>query len=212
MLAPETIVANFDRLRDLCGPANLKDRSGPFIAMLDHLGERLALCPASAKVEYHNCFPGGLVEHSLRVLDFASEWHKGLKRTLSGKIRRDSLIIACIGHDLGKVGDHEQAYYIPLARENEWKREKWGQHYDYNDQLTYMTVPFRALWLLQHFGVRLTQDEALAIHLSDGQYVPDNKSYALKEPDLALIVHQADILATRWEKEHQTAESRLEKT
>lgn len=208
MLSAEQVSSNFDRYRELCGPANLKERSGPVLAMLDHMGERLAVCPASAKLEYHNCFPGGLVEHSLRVLDYALEWTKGLKRTLTGRVRRDSLIVSCLFHDLGKAGDDEQDYYVPLSRENEWKREKWGQHYDYNPRLTYMTVPLRGLWLLQRFGVVLTQDEALAVYLNDGQYIAENKPYAMREPELAMVVHQSDVLATRWEKEHPTAESR----
>ena len=101
--------------------------------------------------------------------------------TLPARPRRASITIACLFHDLGKVGDHEQDYYVKLSRENEWKREKWGQHYDYNDALTYMTVPQRGLWLLQHFGVRLAQDEYLAILLNDGQYCAENKPYAMKE-------------------------------
>ena len=35
--------------------------------LMDHMGERLFAAPASHNVAYHNCFVGGLVEHSLRV-------------------------------------------------------------------------------------------------------------------------------------------------
>ena len=206
MLAPETIVENFERVKSLCSPEHLGDRSASVCKMLDSLGDRLALCPGSARVDYHNAFPGGLIEHSLRVLDFALKWVATNRSTLPVRPRRASLTIACLFHDLGKVGDDKHDYYVQLSRENEWKREKRGQHFDYNDALTYMTVPQRGLWLLQHFGVQLTQDEYLAILLNDGQYCPENKPYAMKEPDLAVIVHQADLLATRLEKGRQFQE------
>lgn len=208
MLSAETIQSNFERFRTLCDQVNLGSRSTNVLKMVDHLGERLAMCPGSAKVEFHNAFPGGLVEHSLRVLDFATEWHKGLKRTVTTKVTKGSLIVSCLFHDLGKVGDDEHDYYVPLSRENEWKRDKWGQRYDYNDKLSYMTVPLRGLWLLQRFGVVLTQEESLAVYLNDGQYIAENKPYAMREPDLAIIVHQADLLATRWEKAHHDPGSR----
>lgn len=200
-LTPDEIAENFEHMRKLCAQEHLGDRSKPVLDMLDYFGMRLAVCPGSAKVEYHNAFPGGLVEHSLRVLDFAMQWITLNKKVLATKPKRASLTIACLFHDFGKVGDHEVDYYIPLTRDNEWKREKYGQQFEYNQSIPYMTVPQRGLWLLQHFGVRLTHDEYLAILLNDGQYCQENKPYAMKEPDLAIIVHQADLLATRFEKD-----------
>jgi len=209
MLTPEQIVFNFERAKSLCGPEHLGPRSEHVLSLLDGLGDRLAMCPGSAKAEFHNAFAGGLIEHSLRVLDFAMAWIGTNKRTLVEKVKRDSLTIACLFHDLGKVGDDKHDYYVPLSRDAEWKRAKLGQHYDYNDSLVYMTVPQRGLWLMQHYGVKLTQPEYLAILLNDGQYIAENKPYAMKEPDLAILVHQADLLATRWEKVHTEASSRV---
>jgi len=37
---------------------------------LDH-EERLLLMPASGNINYHNCFPGGYVDHVIRVIDMA---------------------------------------------------------------------------------------------------------------------------------------------
>jgi hypothetical protein len=199
MIAPEQILANFERLKELCGPKNLEARSEPTIKMIDALGDRLAMCPGSGRVEYHNAFPGGLVEHSLRVLDLSLQWWATFKRACNSQLRRDSIVIAALFHDLGKVGDHEQDYYV--AQTNQWRADKLGEVYEYNRNLTYMSVPQRGLWLMQHFGVVLTQDEYLAILLNDGQYPIENKPYGMKEPDLAVLVHQSDLIATRFEKE-----------
>lgn len=192
-LAPEDIAANFDKYRSFM--EKLGDRSEAALALVDHLGERLALCPASSRKEYHNAFPGGLVEHSLRVLTNALK----LCKTFSWDLPKESLIIGALLHDMGKVGDHEQDYYIP--QDSDWHRDKLGEMYKHNKSMQYMTVPDRGVWLCQHFGLKLTQAEFLAIKLNDGQYDETNAPYKMKEPRLADVIHIADVISTKQEKE-----------
>lgn len=190
-LSPEKISENFAKFEALC--KKLGDRSENVQKMIDHLGERLALCPASSRVDYHSCFPGGLVDHSLRVLTNAGR----LAKVHECNFPLDSLIISCLFHDLGKVGDENEDYYVP--QKSDWHRDK-GMLYEYNDALPYMSVPHRSVYLMQRFEVQLSREEYLAILLNDGQYVEANKSYAMKEPMLSMIVHQADAFSTLWEK------------
>jgi hypothetical protein len=58
--------------------------------------------------------------------------------------------------------------------------------------------------LCQHFGLKLTQEEFLAIMLNDGQYAAENAPYKLKEPRLADAVHMADLISTKQEKDAVT--------
>jgi hypothetical protein len=190
-ISPEKITENFEKLESLC--KRLGDRSENVLKMVEHLGERLALCPASARVEHHSCFPGGLVDHSLRVLTNAGK----LAKAHGCDFPLESLIISCLFHDLGKVGDENEDYYV--VQKSDWHRDK-GVLYDYNDKIPYMSVPHRSVYLLQKFDVKLTQDEFLAILLNDGQYIEANKPYAMREPLLSMIVHQADAFSTMWEK------------
>jgi len=190
-LTPEEIEANFNKFRALC--EKLGDRSAPALAMVDHLGERLALCPASGKSNYHNCFPGGLADHSIRVLGNAMR----LSKAFGWEVPKDSLIIGCLFHDLGKVGDVEKDYYVDAE---EWRQQKMGELYTYNKDMQYMDVPTRGLFLCQHFGLKLKMDELLAIKLNDGFVVVENKPYCLKEPMLATIVLTADYISTMQEK------------
>ena len=69
-----------------------------------------------------------------------------------------------------------------------------------------MKVPDRGLWLLQHYGVKVTDKEYLGIKLTDGLYDEANKSYLMSyNPDynlrsnMAYILHQADMMATHIE-------------
>ncbi len=191
-LTPEEIEKNWTRFRGFC--EKLGDRSVHALNLVDSLGERLALCPASSKRDYHNAIPGGLVDHSIRVLLNASRLAKAFEWT----VPRDSLIIGALFHDLGKVGDHEQDMYLP--QKDGWRAENRGEEYVYNNELKYMTVPDRGVWLCQHYGLILTHDEFLAIKLNDGQYIEENRPYRLKEPMLADLVHIADVIATKQEQ------------
>jgi hypothetical protein len=173
-----------------------EERKIPILNMLEVIGERLAICPGSSKVEYHACYPGGLVEHSIRVFQFAHSLEKLYK---FGNIPRDSIIICSLFHDLGKLGDVDNEFYVPTTER--WQIEK-GHLYEYNKKITYMNTSLRSLFLLHHFGIKLTQDEYLAIYLHDGQYIDKNKDYSLKEPNLSLIIHQADVAAAVWEKQN----------
>jgi hypothetical protein len=191
-LSPEEIEKNWKRFRALC--EKLGDRSEPVLKMVDALDVRLALCPASGKRDYHNAFAGGLVDHSLRVLGNAML----LVKAFNWEVKKDSLIIGALFHDLGKVGDHENDYYVPQT--DQWRIEKMGEEYTFNPNLKFMTVPQRGVFLCQHFGVKLSHDEMLAIILNDGQYATENASYKMKEPMLADIVHIADLISTKQEK------------
>lgn len=192
-LSPEDIDANWQKFSSLLKKTG--DRAASIAAMLKDVEERLVLCPASARVDFHNAFPGGLVDHSLRVLYNAMR----LVKAFDWKVSNESLIIACLFHDLGKLGDDKQDYYV--FQTDEWRSKHRGEEYAYNKELRYMSVPHRSIWLLQHYGVKLSQDEMLAILLNDGQYAKENASYALKEPMLADIVHMADVISTKQEKD-----------
>ena len=195
-LTPEQIAENFDKYRSLC--EKLGDRAEAALLMVDSLGERLALCPASARKDFHAAYPGGLIDHSLRVLTNSLK----LSKAFGWDLPKDSMIIGTLFHDLGKCGDHESDYYIP--QDSDWHRDKLGEMYKYNKQMQYMTVPHRGVWLCQHFGLKLTQDEFLAIMLNDGQYAAENAPYKLKEPRLADAVHMADLISTKQEKDAVT--------
>lgn len=192
-IAPEEIQKNWDKYCSLLA-TKLGDRSEAATKMVETLGERLAFCPASARTDYHNAFVGGLVDHSLRVLGNALK----ITSAFGWNLPKESLVLGALFHDLGKVGDVTDSYY--LAQTDNWKVEKYGELYSYNKDMQYMSVSDRTLFLCQHFGVKLTQDEFLTLKLADGHYVDENASYKLKEPTLAVVVHMADLLATREEK------------
>lgn len=192
MLTPEQIVENYNKFEALAMKTG-EHRQEALKEFFDKMGERLAMCPASSKVEFHNCFAGGLVEHSLRVLQNAIK----LAKAMDIKVNQEELIFACLFHDIGKLGDLDHERY--LEQDDDYWRKR-GNLYKVNQKMRFMTVPHNSTFLLQHFGVKASYDETMAILLNDGHFDVVNEPYKMKEPDLAIVVHQADLVSTRWEK------------
>ena len=189
----DTLTNNYALFLKMC--SKLGDRSESVTTMVEHMGERLLMAPASTKLAFHCAHPGGLVEHSLNVL-------RNLKKLIGVyevEISSESMIIAALFHDWGKVGDLNDSYYV--EQDSGWHREKLGQMYKINEDMQSMPNAERGLWILQHFGVKLTLDEWIAIRTNDGPGVDENKPYFGREPTLALLLQHADQMATKQEKE-----------
>jgi|SRR5579863_1063732 len=195
-LTPEQIEQNWKKFVGLCD--RCPTRGKVLCEMLNELEERLCLCPASAKRDYHGAFPGGLVDHSLRVLNNLVVLNNGY----AWKLPKESMIIAALFHDIGKVGmpgkGSENDFYLPQT--DQWRADKMGEEYKYNDEQQYLSTPDRSLFLMQHYGVQLTTDEFLAIKLNDGFKPEENKKYCLKISPLVYGVQTADYISTMEEK------------
>lgn len=193
------ITRNHEKFVGFC--KTLGDRSEPIMRMVEHLGDRLVTAPASSREAFHNAWPGGLIDHSLRVLSLTIKLVKAYELSFP----KESIVISALFHDLGKVGGLEKDHYIAAE---DWQKKR-GQLYTYNPALQYMTNSHRSLFLLQHFGVPLTEDEYLAIMLNDGPEADENRIYSMKEPTLAVVIHQADRMACEFEKS-QAAKQKAE--
>jgi len=204
-LTAEEIQNNWKKLMDTIEGFISDDRKENLLKMYDYFQDRMMLAPASAKGHFHNAMPGGYVEHVLHIVRHSLElkqlWEKnGAKINFTD----EELVFAALHHDLGKVGDLEHDYYIP--QNSEWHRKNRGEIFKHNPALQYMKVPDRGLWLLQHFGVKVTNNEYIGIKLTDGLYDDANKAYYMTyNPEWQLrsnmfyILHQADMMATHIE-------------
>ena len=204
-LTPEQLQQNYDKLIQLVKDTFDGDKRDNLLKMYEHFKDRIIFAPASGKEHYHNAMVGGYVEHILHIIDFSLQikemWEK------NGAIidfTDEELIFAAMHHDLGKVGDMEHDYYIP--EDSDWHRKNTGSIFKHNPKLEFMTVTDRALFLLQHFGIKMTENEYLGLKLTDGMYEEANKSYYVSySPDrqlktnIAYILHQADMMASHIE-------------
>jgi|TARA_R100001129_G_scaffold37936_2_gene25523 hypothetical protein len=204
-LSEQQIVENWNKLMKLIEDTFEGDRLKKLKTMYVYFEDRMSVAPASGKAAYHNAMVGGYVEHVLHVVDSALQikelWEKN-GATIN--FTDEELIFAAMHHDLGKVGDLDEDYYIP--QDSEWHRKNRGEIFKHNPKLQYMSVTDRAIFLLNHFGIPMTQWEYIGLRLTDGLYEEANKTYYLSyNPDWALksniayILHQADMMATHIE-------------
>ena len=204
-LTAEQIETNWQTLMDIIEKYISDDRKENLLKFYEDFKDRMMFAPASGKGHYHNAMPGGYVEHILHIIDMARDvkdtWYNHDAKI---DFTDEELVFAAMHHDLGKVGDLDNDYYIPQT--SDWHRTNRGEVYTHNPDLQYMKVPDRGLWLLQHYGVKVTDKEYIGIKLTDGLYDEANKSYLMSyNPDWALrsnlpyILHQADMMATHIE-------------
>ena len=135
---------------------------------------------------------------------------KVLVQSLGAKIdfTDDEMMFSALNHDLGKLGTLDGEQYV--YNDSEWHRKNQGKLYNINPDIHWMSVTDRSVFLLQHFGIALTEKEFLGIKLSDGMYDDSNIQYLKAfskevglKTELPRIVHWADHMSCLVEKSQQ---------
>jgi hypothetical protein len=203
----EQLQENFDKLISYIDMHFQGERKEQLVQLYKDHEERLLLMPASGNINYHNCFPGGYVDHVIRVIDMAIAVND-MWESYGAKMNHtvEELVFAALNHDLGKIGTEEAEQYIPNP--SDWHRKNQGKIYTNNPANSFMTVPDRSLKLLADRGIRVSENEWFGIKLHDGMYEEANKPYYVNfnpesslRTNLPYILHQADMMASKVEKD-----------
>jgi hypothetical protein len=204
-LKAEEIQEKLDTFYGLIKKYIAEDRSSKLISFYKSIEETLATSPASTKASHHNCFPGGYLDHVLRVTECALVLNRVWDKF--GQIQNfttEELVFSCINHDLGKLGTNKEPFYIP--NDSDWHIKNQGAYYKINNKMTHMRIADRSLFYLQEAGIPISENEFLSIKLHDGLYEDGNKPYYITfsedtaiRSNLPYIIHQADLAASRIE-------------
>lgn len=207
-LLPEQLAENLDRFYGLINKYISGGRRDQLLEMYKDIEETLVTSPASTRLSHHNAFIGGYVDHVIRVTEASlvleRVWDKfGQNKNYTS----EELAFAAINHDLGKLGTNEQPVYIP--NQSQWHKENQGIMFNYNPDITHMRISERSLFVLQSYGIKVSENEYLGIKLHDGLYEEGNKAYYItynKDTELrsniAYILHQADLMASKIESQN----------
>jgi len=204
MLTAEKIQSNWDKHLKIVDHY-ISDRKKDVNSMLNHMSENYIMAPASGKSWHHNAFAGGYVDHVNRVVEYALKQHK-LYSEMGGSVdySEEELVFSALFHDLGKLGDGDTENYIPQT--DKWRQDKLSEMYTYNPNLDFMLIPDRSLFILQKFGIKVSQKEFLAIRLHDGVYDKANEAYffsnmesSRQKTSIISVLHSADFLASKVE-------------
>jgi hypothetical protein len=166
------------------------------------LGTNLTVSPASGNAGYHNCYPGGYIDHIFNVCKNGLKV-KQMFIDMGGKpdFTDEELIFCALHHDLGKLGTKGNPHYI--QNDSDWHVKNKGALYKTNTDNVYMTLTDRTFFTLQDYGIRISEKEYFGIKLTDGMYDEDNQKY-LKVFDntksmrfnLPHVMHWADHMST----------------
>jgi hypothetical protein len=206
-LTPEQMLSNVTKFNEYIDKYITGQRKAQLLAFYKEIERTLIESPASTKESHHNCFPGGYVDHVLRVTELAlvldRVWDKFNQKK---NYTLEELVFSCLNHDLGKLGTNEEPFYIP--NDSDWHIKNQGAHYKINNQMIHMRVADRSLFDLQKANIQVSENEFLAIKLHDGLYEEGNKPYyitfsedAAIKSNLPYIIHQADLAASRIENQ-----------
>ena len=204
MIDEQKIEENYNKFMEY---VKADERSELLIKMYEDYGNELITAPASGKAHYHNAFPGGYVDHVVRVVE-ATLQVASLYKKMGGTINftKQEAVFAALHHDLGKLGNPGTTPYY-LDQDSDWHRKR-GDLYKHNPNLSYMKVPDRALMTLQRYGIKLTDNEWIGIKLSDGLYDESNEAYLKSsfiqyplDTNLPRIIHVADYMSSQVEND-----------
>jgi len=201
---PEQLQANYEKFIEAIKKVFSGERLEKLLHMYspDELGTELAVAPASGKLNFHSAYVGGYIDH---VMNVARNSYKIKKMFEEGggivNFTDEELLFAAFHHDLGKLGDGAEPYYIPQT--SEWHQKNKNEYFTHNPKLQYFDVTDRALWLLNQYGIKYNQKEQLGIMMADGLYNEATKKYWISynedfqlKTNLPLILHWADHMST----------------
>jgi hypothetical protein len=184
----DTLKANFDKYVKYCNRFLTDENKKAFEDFLSVYDECLILCPASQRENLHLGHPGGLITHSINVLNsYTSLFIKDSTQSELGPTVTVSLL-----HDIGKLGTPTEPYYI----------EKFDgrNNYQINQKLKGLTIPERSLKILSNHGFHLTDDEYSAIANSYYFINSTNINSIFNLPTLAKELAIAKLLTIDKEK------------
>jgi hypothetical protein len=181
------------------------ERTSRLSRMYTNMRDRILVAPASSREYFHNCYPGGYLDHVLRVYE-AATLLVPVYKTMGGAIdfTQAELTFATLHHDLGKLGDEDGPFYV--EQDSDWHRRR-GELYKKNPKLQLMDTNDRTVYTLQQYGVTMTKKEMLAIKMADGlfseanQYYYKNNERFPHKSSLMYLVHWADWIACIAEKD-----------
>ena len=203
-LSAEKIQKNYEKHLKIV-ETYITERKESVLAMIKHMEETYVMAPASSKTWYHSAFPGGYVDHVNRVVEYAVKQMR-LYKEMGGTVdfTEEELVFAALFHDLGKMGDGDRPNYIPQT--DKWRQDKLSEMYTYNPELDFMLIPDRSLFILQKFGIPVSQKEWLGIRLHDGVFDKANEAYffsnmesSRQKTNIVSVLHTADFLASKVE-------------
>jgi 23S rRNA maturation-related 3'-5' exoribonuclease YhaM len=118
-----------------------------------------------------------------------------LRDVIAPEITTESCIIVGMFHDIGKAAYYGKQEYVP----NILKGGKVSEAKPFASNSDRLNIPHQvaSLHIISKF-IPLTEEESFAILFHNGLYTPDGKAIQGNETPLMLLLHFADMWASRF--------------
>ena len=145
---------------------------------------------APASTRFHECYAGGLAEHSANVFN---ELIRLLKAYPEVKVTAETAAIVSLLHDVCKVNCYKTEY---RNKKNEYGQWVQVPFYTFQEDFAYGGHGSKSVYIVQKF-MKLTDDEAVAINchmgVESGNFAVND---AFRAYPLAFLLHTADMAST----------------
>lgn len=181
--------------------------------LIEHM-ERDGFFVAPASGRYHMAFEGGLAEHSLNVCNMAHQFASYLLSPEEYADMYNSITICALLHDIGKMGDFKKPYYVEKLVRSKSKNKETGEYdmvrseaepFAHNSELMYIDHEISSIKVISRF-IDLTEEETNAILWHNGLYGKFKYDIPSHETKLYMIIHWADMWASRVIEEEKESE------
>lgn len=189
---------------DIIRTALLKTGRDGVLDLIEYMRES-GFFEAPASGGNHSNEKGGLAAHSVNVMFCAEKIGVALLGGAGFNEIQDSVVLVSLLHDLGKCGDYGKQMYVPnmikdgrptkAASEQKYKQSE-AKPWKRNPVLLPIDHATRSIKLATLF-LDLTEEEEFAIRYHDGLYEPSNYGVKGHETQLYMILHWADMWASR---------------
>ena len=171
----------------------IKTKRDGMVELLDYMND-IGFLTAPCSGGNHLAKEGGLAEHSVNVLNLAEKlgvaWLGGAKYNEI----QDSVVICSLLHDLGKCGQFGKSLYVPNILKD--GKQSKAKPFITNSDLLNIPHEIRSVTIATMF-IDLTEEEQHAILYHNGLYGPLKYEIQGKETPLYMILHFADMWASR---------------
>lgn len=148
---------------------------------------------APCSTNYHLSCEGGLAEHTRNVMEISEKIGVCLFGGEEYNKIHNTVVISAALHDLGKMGQFDKPLYIPNLLKN---GELGSKPYKSNPDLLSIPHEVRSIAIASMF-IDLTEEEQFAILYHNGLYGDFKYEISGKETPLYLLIHFADMWASR---------------
>ncbi len=121
--------------------------------LVEFLGDGLYTSPASTRLTMVGCYPGGLLNHTIKACKYSIKVNEILPEALRQPV--PTIVKTVFLSQIGKV-------FMYCLTEND-STKKQGQMYDFCDDIVRLRVGERSAYYAINHGVKLTEEEYQAI-------------------------------------------------